>query len=553
MAIGTRAKNNQKDYYAISKGSKTGIWKNWLECKKHCIGVKGNSYKGFPNYELAVTYLKEAGITEIINHFSDNDKFFDESLDYTVAQSPNRLLVTPKGTGKEVTPKGTLLNNSSNMSTPNQKGQHIAPFLHSTPNQPTANGKPGITFNPTVKSYANATLTQTNHDTIMSILSDIKQELIAQGLKLEDLTRNQSSMDHRISDLTCHIRKEQPVITKAIQEIESQNNNLTTVQGQLMKGITTVTDQNSLIQHKIDAIDFLLDETTVLPKLKKKSPLLPTPQCVNQHQLESSFKVQTIHQNTTSQSTHISIPDRTPHHASSRHPQALQPTNNTALPQPHQASYHNSKPNHAVNRNPQSGTTHPHATEVFNTSLKVIHPDCTKLVIGDSVCQGMYPSKRDSLAVRTLYNGSFQHLAKSISQLPTNTVVRDICLLAGGDMIANSDTNEINFNQLDSEYHQLICTIHNTFPRAYISTCSLLPNLASYMIPSALRLCEVIRGVASHYRYTRYLDILNCLITPTMHQNHLLFAENNFLNKRGSNLIRNEFLYHINQWKSEQA
>lgn len=540
----TKTRNKQKLYYAISKGSKTGIWKNWLECQKYCIGVKSSCYRGFIEHEQAVTYLKEAGIKNIANHFSDDDDFFDESLDYTLSQNSSKILVNPKAAQPS---------NPAMQSTPNQKGPHPSPLDHSTPNHSNTNGKQKITFNPLVKSFADATQTQTNHDTIMNILGDIKQELVTQRQKLEDLTRDQASMDQRLNVIHTCMKNENIARSQGVQEIKTQNQLLTTGQCQLKRNITTITDQNAIMQHRFDAIDFVLDKNTETVKPKKKSPLLPTPKPEQKPQLDKSFKAPQLHPVT--QPTHLSIPPRQSQQTNNRDPQFHQTNNKPTQLGLHQVegeNYH-PQPDQIKGRHSQSKTTHSQATEIFNPAHKVIHSDCTKLIIGDSVCQSLYPSKRDSLAVRTLYNSSLHQLADSISQLPTNTVVKDICLLAGSDVIANLGTTQcpVNIDNLISEYHHVVRALHNIFPNAYISTCSLLPNLAKHLIPSALHFCEGIRRVSLCYRFTRYIDILTSLITPTNHQNYLLFTEENFLNKRGSYLLRNKFLDHIDLWKSE--
>ena len=65
-----KSKHKNKNYYAISKGKKTGIWKNWLTCKEYCVGVGASSYKGFATLNEAISYLKEAGV-EPVKHYSE--------------------------------------------------------------------------------------------------------------------------------------------------------------------------------------------------------------------------------------------------------------------------------------------------------------------------------------------------------------------------------------------------------------------------------------------------------------------------------------------------
>lgn len=250
--------------------------------------MKGSSHKRFKEYEQAVTYLKEANIKDIINHFSDTDEFFYESLDFSLSQTSNKLLVHPKHTQPSI---------STMQSTPDPKGPNSTPLHHSTPNRcsANANGKPGITFNPSFKSYANATQTQTNHNTIMNILTDIKRELVTQGQKLEDLARNQASMDHRVNKIRTGIEKEHPALSLGVQEIKCQNQHLTTGLSQLKRDITTITDQNPIMQHRFDAIDHVLDKNTEIVKPKKKSPLLPTPKPEQQSQLDTTFEAPQLH------------------------------------------------------------------------------------------------------------------------------------------------------------------------------------------------------------------------------------------------------------------
>lgn len=59
----SKKKNN---FYAISVGKKTGIFKSWSECKKYVDGFSGAEYKGFPTKEAAEKYLKNK------NEKSDN-------------------------------------------------------------------------------------------------------------------------------------------------------------------------------------------------------------------------------------------------------------------------------------------------------------------------------------------------------------------------------------------------------------------------------------------------------------------------------------------------
>ncbi len=45
-------------YYAVRKGRKTGIFRDWKECKASVSGYPGAEYKGFPALEQAEGYLE---------------------------------------------------------------------------------------------------------------------------------------------------------------------------------------------------------------------------------------------------------------------------------------------------------------------------------------------------------------------------------------------------------------------------------------------------------------------------------------------------------------
>ena len=47
----------EKKYYAVKNGRKTGIFETWAECKEQVHGFKGCKFKSFPSYEEAEEYL----------------------------------------------------------------------------------------------------------------------------------------------------------------------------------------------------------------------------------------------------------------------------------------------------------------------------------------------------------------------------------------------------------------------------------------------------------------------------------------------------------------
>ena len=47
----------KKSWYAVRKGKKTGLFKDWEECRQQVIGYAGAEYKGFYSKEEAEQYL----------------------------------------------------------------------------------------------------------------------------------------------------------------------------------------------------------------------------------------------------------------------------------------------------------------------------------------------------------------------------------------------------------------------------------------------------------------------------------------------------------------
>lgn len=51
-------------YYAVRKGTVTGIFRTWEECKKNVHGYSGAEYKSFKTLEDAEAYMKGGAVTE---------------------------------------------------------------------------------------------------------------------------------------------------------------------------------------------------------------------------------------------------------------------------------------------------------------------------------------------------------------------------------------------------------------------------------------------------------------------------------------------------------
>ena len=51
-------------FYAVRKGTVTGIFRTWEECKKNVHGYSGAEYKSFKTLEEAEAYMKGGAVTE---------------------------------------------------------------------------------------------------------------------------------------------------------------------------------------------------------------------------------------------------------------------------------------------------------------------------------------------------------------------------------------------------------------------------------------------------------------------------------------------------------
>ena len=59
-------------YYAVRKGIKPGIYKDWNTCKAMVTGFSGAQYKSFTTLQEAEAYIKEDAETVTIHIPEDN-------------------------------------------------------------------------------------------------------------------------------------------------------------------------------------------------------------------------------------------------------------------------------------------------------------------------------------------------------------------------------------------------------------------------------------------------------------------------------------------------
>ena len=78
-------------YYAVRKGTVTGIFRTWEECKNSVHGYSGAEYKSFPTLEEAKEYLKVGDATK-----EETDRvriYVDGSFDKTTKQFSYGMVV----------------------------------------------------------------------------------------------------------------------------------------------------------------------------------------------------------------------------------------------------------------------------------------------------------------------------------------------------------------------------------------------------------------------------------------------------------------------------
>lgn len=74
-----------KKVYAVKKGRKTGIFKNWEDCKASIEGFSGAEYKGFKSLEDANAYLNDSKAVVKKSVQEDVSKIIPESPDKIIA------------------------------------------------------------------------------------------------------------------------------------------------------------------------------------------------------------------------------------------------------------------------------------------------------------------------------------------------------------------------------------------------------------------------------------------------------------------------------------
>lgn len=65
----------KKNFYAVKKGHKTGIFKNWADCSAQIHGFKGAMYKGFETLQEAEEYMSKQEAISSERHSTEEEVF----------------------------------------------------------------------------------------------------------------------------------------------------------------------------------------------------------------------------------------------------------------------------------------------------------------------------------------------------------------------------------------------------------------------------------------------------------------------------------------------
>jgi len=83
-------------FYAVAKGSVTGIFDDWNIVKKHVIGYSGSIYKSFTCKEDAINFLADYGVSIDISMYTPNNTPNNTPIDYIQTPINSNLELSDK-------------------------------------------------------------------------------------------------------------------------------------------------------------------------------------------------------------------------------------------------------------------------------------------------------------------------------------------------------------------------------------------------------------------------------------------------------------------------
>ena len=458
-------------YYAVSIGRAPGIYNNWTEA-----GLQTNKYscgtvQSCSTIKAAIDAMSKAG-------FSNPKLYTTKSSDIPESVLPNLSNSLTDNTVLSSTPFTTLSKTGDIISTP---------LSAWTLSNRSVN----------CRDIPNAQEIHKILATITDQLTDIKATLNAQAQQISSILGQQQKAE------------------EFILQVCTRNNKFQSEASTLM---SKMLENNIALQEKITTMDFLLD-----PSIKSK----------NNHSSQTySTSTQTTKASATTQTTKTSHDNL---NSNLKHPTSKATASSTSKAKA-------SSKSKAVGRNSQATTSNvqsPHhdnntSSSHMTSRHQPIPPQYETLVIGDTLLRTIHPSKDGSIAVRTFNNVTIRRLTDIVTDMPKCSSIKDVCLQVGIHDIKPDMTNNY-VSSLADDYHLLIETVRSTFPKCYVTVCSLLPKKTdSNGRGNIVRLCSVKRSGKYVVNIHMFTILTYCLTL----QLTIIVKILNTLNLMGSFLIK---------------
>ena len=133
--------------------------------------------------------------------------------------------------------------------------------------------------------------------------------------------------------------------------------------------------------------------------------------------------------------------------------------------------------------------------------------------------------------------------------MPVNNSVEDVSFVAGS-LDTKTDSSSFRYH-----YNKLVDATFNTFPKAYVSICDIIPTSSNDSARESVRLLnDTLRDLCFKRRGVKYIPSSNILTHYDGSLRNDLYTPNGAsLNKKGSHSIRKLILSTVYQWRQSQT
>ena len=476
---------NQKEYYAIARGAKTGIWKNWLDCEQYVVGFKGNAYKGFSTQEKAIEYLEEAGITNITIHYKKDDQVDQPhtTADEHIAEQGVMFLPDNSTSRNEYKAEQQIV------SSPISRNEHTAQRkVVSTPKNSVNKNEPHEKYSNSLSASSSMPVISFGSEEISaqttvtnSIYSDKSSPLLDSSL-LKNILSSLDTIKTALQEQSNAIKYLQQQGSEILQKQEKTDDLVKQNAASIKSVAQLVTDNHSPITSSLNEVLNTHDTLSkVVTAVDEKVKAI-------EHHLDPNTKFVTSRKSMTNNSAQLRKLETTP-----------QKSNSQTKIHKNQKNF-NQNPRSLVtpNQNPRSLATP--KVEPSKQMHKELHPSCDKLIIGDSNCKSIFPSSNDNLAVRTYPNTTIEQLTSVIENMPVNDSVEDVSFVTGS-LDTKTDSSSFRYH-----YNKLVDATFNTFPKAYVSICDIIPTSSNDSARESVRLLnDTLRDLCFKRRGVKYI------------------------------------------------